>query len=143
MHPVRLLFFLALLPAFWTCKRPAAPPPEVVQRYQAHADQFCRAVLTCMKEEVEQRLANSPERRDMVTRRMDRDLCVENQYNLIGELSVDPRGAQAANYEPELYEAYGECARVVAESADCETLRGNYRDHPACRRLHDNPADGS
>ncbi len=87
-----------------------------------------------MKADVARTLADKPERRDMVIRRMTRDLCVKNQYSLIGSLSVDP-GRKEPVYKPEVYKDYSECSRAVAEAKTCDDRKNVRNNHEACRRI--------
>ncbi len=126
---------LLLLSLLTHCSRkPEPPPPEVVARYQAHAGRLCEAIVDCMKEEVRERLARQPERRDLVLARMDRDLCLKEQYALIGEISVDPTPA-AAPYREEHYRLYEACADAVTKAATCEERRDIHRTDTSCVRL--------
>jgi hypothetical protein len=116
------------------CKKETAPPPEIVKKYQADADRFCGAIVECMKEDVRTRMKDRPERRDMVLKRMDRDLCIKGQYALIGRLSVDPY-PEPARTDPESYATYSECADAVAAAPDCDIRRERYNTHPACVKI--------
>ncbi|MCR9142262.1 MAG: hypothetical protein NXI24_08415 [bacterium] len=137
---IRLLLGLAvccaLATGFAACKKKPEPVPlEVMQRYQAQADRLCRAVVKCIKEDTARRLADQPQRRDMVLARMGQDLCVKNQYQLIGSLSTEPLGAKPADYDDQLYERYGRCVAAIEAAQDCETRRERYFQHPECAGL--------
>ena len=123
---------------FAHCKKKPEPPPlEVLQRYPGQADRLCRAVVKCIKEDTARRLADQPQQRDMVLARMGQDLCVKNQYQLIGRLSTEPLGAGAADYDEALYQRYGKCVSAVEAAVDCEARRRQYFEHPECRGLRD------
>lgn len=123
-----VLFVLTL------CTRTSAPPEEVIVRYKADADRFCAAIVDCMKEDVRKRMAHEPERRDMILRRMDRDLCVKGQHVLIGQSSVDLTTKKPA-YNPEHYKVYSHCADAVARAKDCAERMRLYQDLPECRTV--------
>ncbi len=131
------LFTLLLIPgAIARCKQePKAPPPEILARYQADADRYCRAIVDCIKEDVAARLRGEPERREMVLKRMSQDLCLKGQYQLLGKLSVDPAPGPGRPYNPDVYVTYGQCARAVVEQKDCERRRATHKQFPACQRL--------
>lgn len=113
------------------------PPPEVMRHYQEQADRLCKAVVDCIKADTADRLADQPEQRDMVLGRMSQDLCIENQYQVIGNLSTEPLGSAPVDYNEEQYRRYDRCVAVVTEAADCETRRDRYMNHPDCRGLRD------
>lgn len=118
-------------------KKPVPPTAEVIQQYQAQADRLCRAVVDCIKADTAKRLAGQPQHRDMVLSRMGQDLCLKNQYQLIGSLSTEPLGPGPAQSDSELYERYGRCVTAVESATDCETRRERYFTHPDCRGLRD------
>ncbi len=129
---------MLLVAGFAHCKKKPEPPPlAVMQRYQGQADRLCRAVVKCIKEDTARRLADQPQQRDMVLARMGQDLCVKNQYQLIGSLSTEPLGAGAADYDEALYQRYSRCVSAVEAAADCEARRRQYFEHPDCRGLRD------
>ncbi|MEQ9366109.1 MAG: hypothetical protein RIF32_17835 [Leptospirales bacterium] len=122
-------------------KKPEPPPLAVMQKYQAQADRLCHAVVECIKEDTAKRLADQPRRRDMVLARMGQDLCVENQYQLIGNLSTEALGPRPADYDEALYQRYGRCVAAVEAADDCESRREQYFNHPECRGLRDAEPD--
>lgn len=132
IFPLTSLLLSSLLLSAIGCKRAVAPPPEVWQKYQQDADQLCNAIVDCMKQEVKTRLADHPQRRDMVLKRMDRDLCIKGQYSLIGKLSVDPSGGKPASYREEYYNQYHNCAIRVVAAKDCTERQTIHRTDPSC-----------
>lgn len=137
MRTFCLAAFLSLVLCGSSCNRkPTQPPPEIQARYAADAEAYCRAVVDCIKEDVSARLADRPERRDLIVDRMDLDLCREGQLQLLGKLSVDPDG-QERDFVPEHYETYGACARAVTAAATCPERRAAHKTDPACVRLRE------
>ena len=110
-------------------------------QYREQANALCRAVLECIKADVAERLADTPQRRDMVLARMSQDLCLEEQMLLIGSLSTAPLGPTPADYSPELYERYGRCSQAVTATPDCATRRRVYFENPDCSGLRGSSAD--
>lgn len=134
-HVGALFLIICLLP-LWNCRPSQKLTPEMAALYQEEAHRMCTAIVDCMKEDVEARLKDEPERRDMVLRRMNRDLCLKGQYELIGRLSVDPT-QKVRPASDELYKIYGECSQAVAASPGCAERKTTHRTHPACRKLRD------
>ncbi len=136
---VLLLVALALAGGGLCKKKPRKPPAFVFQQYQAVAGQLCDAVVDCIKADTAKRLADQPIQRDMVLGRMTRDLCVEQQYQLIGQLSTDPLGGGQVDFDPErdgpLYEQYERCVKAVTTAGDCAARRTAYFEAPDCRGL--------
>ena len=125
---------LTLLP--YCNQKPAEAPPQVLARYAADADAFCKAIVECIKEDVAARMDDRPERRDMILDRMDRDLCIDGQKKLLGKLSVDPAGKDAG-YIAAQYEAYGACTKAVVAAENCEDRRTTHKTDPACVKLRE------
>ncbi len=137
MRNASVFLFLSLCAA---CSRPVVPPESVVAAYKADADRFCAAIVDCMKEDIKKRMAAEPERRDMIIRRMDRDLCVKGQHALIGQSSVDLTTKKPV-FQPEHYKTYAECAGAVAGAKECTERMRIYRELPACRTVRGNQGD--
>ena len=118
------------------CQKAAAPSAAILARYQEDAARLCLAVVDCVKEDVGRQMAAHPERRDMVLARMDRELCVKNQYRLIGDLSVWPGLAGAGVSNPdELYALYSQCSLAVSRAPHCALRKRLHREEDSCRRL--------
>lgn len=127
---------IALTSAGLFCQKPAAPARSTIEQYQAAAERLCLAMVDCVKQDVGRQMAAHPERRDMVLARMDRELCVKNQYRLIGDISVWPglpRGG-IANAEA-LYRLYSSCSEAVSGVSDCAARKRLHREEDSCRRL--------
>lgn len=144
--PLRLYLLLllatTLLAGSSACKKkPRQPPAYVYEQYRAAAGELCGAVVDCIKADTARRLADQPIQRDMVLGRMTRDLCVEQQYQLIGQLTTDPLGGGQPDFDPErdgpLYERYQRCVAVVTAAPDCPARRKAYFEAPDCRELRD------
>ncbi len=119
------------------CSRPAGPSAELVARYQPHADRMCRAIVDCIKADVARSMKAHPERRDMVLRRMDGELCVKNQYRRIGDLSVWPGLPRQGIPDQEgLYRLYAQCAQAVSGAPDCTSRKRAHREAPPCVKLN-------
>lgn len=134
------LLLIALALVGGSCKKkPRQPPAFVYQKYQTVAGQLCEAVVDCIKADTAKRLADQPIQRDMVLGRMTRDLCVEQQYQLIGQLSTDPLGGGQVDFDPErdgpLYQQYERCVTAVTTAGDCAARRTAYFEAPDCRDL--------
>lgn len=134
-----LLLFLCL-----ACKKPSEPPREVQERYFARAASFCQVIVGCMQADMRQRLADEPQRRDLVLRRMNQEVCHRNQIKqlsqlqLLGSLEADPQGPRAVQYDQELYQAYGNCTaalQAARQNSDCAAVRETYDTHPDCQRV--------
>lgn len=118
------------------CARKPELPKEVRERYQKDAARLCHAIVDCIKEDVSRQLAKAPERRDMVLGRMTREHCVENQYRLIGDLSVGMQpGKIKIEFDPKLYELYSQCSQTVAGATTCHERKRLHREAPSCVQL--------
>jgi len=118
------------------CSKPADPPPGVILKYQKDAHRYCNAIVNCIKKDISDRLKSKPERRDMILSRMKRDLCIKNQYRLIGKLSVNPDPKKnTLPYDPALYKLYSECSLAVSSAADCTKRKEVHKTHPSCKKL--------
>lgn len=136
-RPALFLFCAALSVVPVACERETfEPPPEVIQRYQAEARDYCAAIVECMEADVKARLADQPERRDMVLDRMNGELCLKGQFQLLGKLSVDPSGEKKP-FDPAHYETYGQCARAVTAAENCADRMTAHKQDPACQRLRE------
>lgn len=130
-------FFFVLMLLFFSigaCDSRPYLSEEQKAAYQKSADQFCRAITRCIKEDVQERLAHEPRYRAHVVSRMDRDLCMKGQYNLIGSLSVDPQSGPPLD-QKKLYDLYSECSNAVAGAPDCETRKELHRTYKSCTAL--------
>ena len=135
IFPALLTIFIAISVPF-SCNRREKPSPEIVARYHKDADRFCRAIVDCIKADISRRLADKPERRDMILRRMTRDLCIKGQYRLIGDISVDPLPDRKRPLPgEEVYRMYSECSRAVAEADNCEDRKRIHKTNEACQKL--------
>lgn len=131
---------VVLVPLSAFCSRTSTPPESVITAYKADADRFCSAIVDCMKDDVKKRMAAEPERRDMIIKRMDRDLCIKGQYALIGQSSVELTVKKPA-FQPEHYKTYSECANAVASAKECTERMKIYRELPACRTVRGKQGD--
>lgn len=116
------------------CKEKPNLAPALRARYDADAARLCSAIVDCLKADVNERLKNEPERRDMLLGRMTRDLCKEEQFSLIGAASVNV-GAAAPLDDEAIYQSYSACSAAVASANDCQARRDAYRNNPDCARL--------
>lgn len=128
---------LALLYIFTSlsCKKKESIPENIRIQYQANADKFCKAITGCIQKEIETRLKNQPKRRDMVLKRMNRDLCRKNQYLLLGSLQAHPMGGQAVPFNKKIYMDYDICATTLSRASNCIEVRKQYDELPECRRI--------
>jgi len=115
------------------CRKEEAINPEIKARYQEDAHTLCQSIVHCLKADMQKNLAD-PVQREHVVRRMTLDLCVENQYRSIGQLSSHPTGGSPLADES-LYEAYHQCARAVAQATDCQERKTVHRTHAMCQKL--------
>lgn len=136
-----LLLVLSLLASFTGCKKPSEPPQEIQARYFTQATIFCQTMVRCMQEDMRKRLADAPQRRDLVLSRMNKEVCHKtqikamSQLHLLGSLEADPRGPQIVAYDAELYRAYGNCTQVLSSATDCNAVHAAYNNHPDCRKV--------
>ncbi|MCB1307918.1 MAG: hypothetical protein KDK30_07060 [Leptospiraceae bacterium] len=129
------------------CERKAGEIPYGMKlQYKEDALKVCRAISDCLQADVRERLADEPERRDMIVRRMDRDLCVERQFEqistdlkMIGESVTDAYTEMRPTGSEEYYRSYSRCAEVIDQAPDCASVRTAYDDDPACAILHSRP----
>ena len=126
-------FFLIQINA--SCKEKIEKPSqEIIQAFQKNAHIFCRAVVECFKEDARIRLREHPERAQLITSKMDQDLCQENQYNLIGQTSVALKITSPSTDEA-LYRSYENCALAVASQSDCRLRFQIYTTNPDCMKI--------
>ena len=132
LTPVFIFILLSILaPA---CSKPKDPPAAVKALYQQDAARLCEAITECIKQDVEVRLKNSPHRRKMVLSRMNKDLCLQGQFALVGRLSVNPWGKKPV-YNPEHYRWYSACSKAVSAAENCESRRSIHKTFPDCVNL--------
>ena len=143
---IRITIFSLLLAGVLTgpgCAKEKRPSPEIIARYEQDADRLCRAIVGCIKADISARLAGHPERRDLILKRMSRDLCIKGQYRLIGQLSVTPMpDRNRPRPGPELYRLYAECSRAVARESNCSRRKEIHKNHPACKQIRREPLPG-
>ena len=126
------IFFLVLALFFASCSRKTEePPPETVKIYMEDADRFCRAVVKCLIEDTEKNLVNEPEKARFIAKRMNQELCLKEQYLLVGRMSVDPFNEKPEQAE-ELYRQYSFCSKAVAEAPDCRTRKTIFSSNEGC-----------
>lgn len=125
----RLMICLVL---FSFCKPEVDESIQVA--YQKNADLLCNAITECLKEEVAQRMESEPERRDLILKRMDRDLCLKNQYRLIGDRSTAISGSNPET-EKDLYETYERCAVAVASYDTCARRKQEFETNTNCLKV--------
>lgn len=134
-HPMSNRLFIPVFIFLLFCSKPRSVPQEVLAKYSADTDRFCAAMVDCIKEETEKHFQGSPERREMVLRRMSRDLCVKGQQSIIGRLSVDPLSKTVVPFNPALYQAYSSCAAAVSEAKTCPDRLRVHRENPDCLKI--------
>jgi hypothetical protein len=128
-----VIFFFFLINL--SCKeKHEYPSQEIIQKYQKNAHIFCKAVVDCFKEDAGNRLKGNPERTQLLTLKMDMDLCRENQYNLIGKTYVAIKPSSPIINE-ELYKSYENCAIAVESEKDCKSRFTTYKTHADCMRI--------
>ncbi len=132
------IFTMLWLPASQCRKARPEPPDEVKARYFADADRFCHAIVECMKQDIIRRVDRDLRRRDLILSRMNQDLCIKNQYHLIGDLSVSPYGHEAS-LEEELYQEYHNCAEAVGVATTCQERLQKVKENESCRKIRKEP----
>lgn len=107
---------------------------NIAAAYQNNAKLLCEAVTECLVKEVEQRMSDEPQRRDLITGRMDRDLCIENQFRLIGQRSTEIVPGNPAT-QKKLYDTFERCAEAVAAETSCESRKEVYKKNESCKAI--------
>ncbi|MBE7438683.1 MAG: hypothetical protein HS115_09545 [Spirochaetales bacterium] len=131
----RLLLSPLLIALCLFCRKEPPISAEIKARYQKEAHEFCQSIVHCLKEDMQKNLSD-PVQREHVLQRMTLDLCVENQYRSIGQLTSHPSGGSPLSNEA-IYEAYSLCARAVAGAGNCTERKTVHRTHPQCQKLRD------
>jgi len=118
------------------CGKKKRPETLLTDQYYADAKIFCDAIVECMKKDIEDKLKEHPERKEMVIRRMTRDLCLKGQIQLIGNLSVEviPENKNFLDQKI-LYEEYHKCAKAVSEAPTCDYKKSIHKSHPSCIKI--------
>lgn len=117
-----------------SCKRKLLLDKEIQTRYNADANAYCNAVVNCLKQEISEKLADEPERRDMVLARMKRDLCVEKQFHLIGDLTTEPYKGKPV-LDEKLYNTYSLCTKAIVNAPNCIEMKRIHQEEENCKAL--------
>ncbi|MDH5656983.1 MAG: hypothetical protein OEZ34_13800 [Spirochaetia bacterium] len=124
---------------FSSCReKQEIPDPEIIQNYQKHAHLFCNAVTECFKKDAEARLKDYPERAKLIVSKMNSDLCIENQYLLIGKSSATVFNREKFSTNTVYYKVYENCAIAVSSKENCIDRLNEYKNHPDCKKLKQN-----
>tara|TARA_B100001778_G_C18502209_1_gene590203 strand:- start:246 stop:665 length:420 start_codon:yes stop_codon:yes gene_type:complete len=104
------------------------PDPSVKDRYQETADRFCNAVVECLKEDLAERMDKEPQKRDLFLSRMDRDLCLEGQYQKISGLLNHME-------ENSILDRYQRCSEALEAKEDCSQRIQELKSNPDCKSI--------
>ena len=122
--------FLILASAY--CR--PTPNESLRNQYQDVANKFCTAMVDCMKEEISQRLATQPQKRDFLIRRLDQDYCIEGQFEII-------QGLESRNEPEQIMKNYQSCAEAVTQSESCQQRRAVLASDESCKKMRALPED--
>ena len=91
-------------------------------------------MVDCMKEEISQRLATQPQKRDFLIRRLDQDYCIEGQFEII-------QGLESRNEPEQIMKNYQSCAEAVTQSESCQQRRAVLASDESCKKMRALPED--
>ncbi|MCB1140324.1 MAG: hypothetical protein KDK23_16320 [Leptospiraceae bacterium] len=126
----RIIAAISLSLFFFACAE--QPDPALEKKYQETADQFCQAIVECLKEDLSEKLKDQPRKRDLFLQRMDQDLCRKGQYQ-------KARGLQEQMDEGTILERYRSCTDALKASESCKSRLSLLKENPDCRSIHTTP----
>ena len=102
--------------------------PSIKAQYQETADRFCHAVVECLKDDLAKRMEKEPQKRDLFLSRMDRDLCLEGQYEKIS-------GLQNHMDQSSILDRYQRCSEALEADPNCQSRIAALKSNPDCKSI--------